>query len=134
MPGAIRTEIHLGRVETGGAFCLLMDYPPPGWSLPAHLHHGITETIHIIDGQFEMTVAGEPRHLGPGQTLHIPGGVIHSGGNAGQTPGRRILIFTPAGMENFFLEVGTASSEEEADVTAAIASAIRHGWEFATTA
>jgi quercetin dioxygenase-like cupin family protein len=134
MPGGVRTEIHLGGAETRGAFCLLVDYPPPGWSLPAHLHHGVAETIHILEGEFEMTVASESSHLGPGQTLHMPADVVHSGGNAGQTSGRRVLIFTPAGMENFFLEVGTSSSEVETDVSNAVASAIRHGWEFTTIA
>jgi quercetin dioxygenase-like cupin family protein len=134
MPGGVRTEIHLIGAETADAFCLLVDYPPPGWSLPAHLHRGVAETIHVLEGEFEMMVARESSRLGPGQTLHVPGGVIHSGGNVGQAPGRRLLIFSPAGMENFFLEVGMSSGEAEADLTEAVASAIRHGWEFTASA
>lgn len=134
MPGRVRTEIHLGGAETAGAFCLLVDYPPAGWSLPAHLHHGVTETIHVLEGHFKMTVADESSELGPGQTLHLPAEVIHSAGNVGQTRGRRLLIFSPAGMENFFLEVGTSSCELETDLRDAVASAVRHGWEFMTTA
>ena len=38
MPGGVRTEIQLHGEDTGGAFCLLLDQPPAGWSLPAHLH------------------------------------------------------------------------------------------------
>ena len=134
MPGAVRTEIHLAGGDTAGAFCLLVDYPPPGWSLRPHLHHGVAETIHVLEGEFEMTVADESSHLGPGQTLHVPADVIHYGGNVGETTGWRLLIFSPAGMENFFLEVGTSSSEVETDLREAIASAIRHGWEFTASA
>ncbi|MBS1891542.1 MAG: hypothetical protein JST59_09620 [Actinobacteria bacterium] len=36
MPGGVRTEIHLTGDETGGAFCLLVDHPHAGWSLPPH--------------------------------------------------------------------------------------------------
>ena len=30
MPGRVRTEIHLASQDTGGAFCMLVDYPPVG--------------------------------------------------------------------------------------------------------
>jgi hypothetical protein len=39
------------------------------------------------------------------------------------------VIFTPAGMENFFLQIG-ASKDIQVDPTAALATAIRHGWRF----
>jgi len=58
MPGGVRTEIHLTGADTGGAFCLLVDHPPAGWSLPAHIHEDAAETIHVIEGEFEMTIDG----------------------------------------------------------------------------
>ena len=36
MPGGTRTEIHLGTEDTAGAYCLLVDHPPAGWSLQAN--------------------------------------------------------------------------------------------------
>jgi quercetin dioxygenase-like cupin family protein len=130
MPGAVRTEIHLTGADTGGAFCLLVDQPPAGWSLPAHLHSDAAETIHIIEGEFEMTVDGCTERLGPGQTVHIPAGIVHSGANIGPSRGRRLLTFDPAGMEGFFLEAGAASPDAEVDNRAALAAATRHGWQF----
>jgi mannose-6-phosphate isomerase-like protein (cupin superfamily) len=109
MPGGVRTEVHLDRVDTQGAFCLLVDHPPAGWSLPPHVHHGVAETIHIADGQFEVTLAGRPFRLGPG---------------------RRVLIFSPAGMEQFFLQAGAPTAESEVDQAQVLAAALRHGWEF----
>jgi quercetin dioxygenase-like cupin family protein len=130
MPGGMRTEIHLDRVDTQGAFCLLVDHPPVGWSLPPHVHHGAAETIHVIEGEFDMRLGGRPFRLGPGQTIHVPAGVIHASANVGAAPGRRALIFSPAGMEEFFLEAGAASPETAIDGAHVLASAIRHGWEF----
>jgi quercetin dioxygenase-like cupin family protein len=130
MPGGLRTEIHLGAEDTGGALCLLTDEPPPGWSLPPHRHRNEAETIHIVEGEFELDIAGERRVLGPGDTAHVPRGVVHSGGNIGDRPGRRVVIFSPAGIEAFFAETGTAEPGGEIDVPAALASAERHGWEF----
>ena len=130
MPGGVRTEIHLDAEATGGTFCLLVDQPPAGWSLPAHLHRGVAETIHVVEGEFEMTIAGRRSRLGAGETVHVPADVVHAGGNVGPGPGRRIVVFSPAGMEDFFLEVGAPSAEATAGPSAALASANRHGWRF----
>jgi hypothetical protein len=65
-----------------------------------------------------------------GETIHIPRGVIHSGRNVGTDTGRRVLLFSPAGMEHFFLEAGACSPDGGIDPAATIASATRHGWEF----
>jgi mannose-6-phosphate isomerase-like protein (cupin superfamily) len=130
MPGGIRTEIHLCARDTDGAFCLLVDEPPAGWSLPAHLHHGMAETVHVVEGDFEMTIAGNRAVFGAGQTAHVPAGTIHTSSNLGATPGRRIVIFSPAGMEAFFLEAGAPSPETDVDLQAMLALAVRHGWEF----
>jgi quercetin dioxygenase-like cupin family protein len=130
MPGGVRTEIQLSGADTDGAFCVLVDEPPVGWALPPHIHADAAETIHVVAGEFEMTVDGATATMGPGETLHIPAGVVHSGGNVGATAGRRLLVFSPAGMEEFFREAGAASPEEAVDREAALAAALRHGWRF----
>jgi hypothetical protein len=130
MPGNLRTEIHLDGEGTDGAFCLLFDEPPVGWSLPAHRHQNETETIHIIEGEFEMEVNRERSRLRSGDTLHVPIGAIHSGGNVGPHAGRRMVLFSPAGIEGFFLEVGASTPDAEIDLAAVVTSAARHGCEF----
>jgi quercetin dioxygenase-like cupin family protein len=130
MPGRVRTEVHLGAQDTGGAFCLLVDHPPAGWSLPAHRHRNEAETIHVLDGEFEMEIDGRRSRLSAGQTAHVPRGVVHSGANVGRGPGRRVLIFSPAGMERFFLDSGAPTPDGEIDPAALLACATSHGWEF----
>jgi quercetin dioxygenase-like cupin family protein len=131
MPGGVRTEVQLTGDDTGGAFCLLVDEPPAGWSLPAHVHIDAAETIHVVEGEFEMTIDGATERIGPGRTVHIPAGVVHAGGNVGTGTGRRVLVFSPAGMEEFFREAGAASPDAEVDRRAALDAATRHGWRFA---
>lgn len=94
MPGGVRTEIHLAAQDTGGAFCLLVDHLPTGWSLPAHRHHNEAETIHIIEGDFEMEIDGQRSRLCRGETIHIPRGAIHSSANIGPRPGSCISCRT----------------------------------------
>jgi uncharacterized RmlC-like cupin family protein len=133
MPGGVRTEIHLGSQDTGDAFCLLVDHPPPvGWSLPAHRHRNEAETIHIVEGDFVMELDGERSPLSAGETIHVPPGVIHSSANVGEHPGRRVVLFSPAGMERFFAEGGVPTPDSEIDLNEALASAVSHGWEFIT--
>ena len=130
MPGRVRTEIHLDTEATAGAFCLLVDHPPAGWSLPEHLHRGVAETIHVVEGEFEMAVDGRRLRMGAGETVHVAADVVHSGRNVGPGTGRRILIFSPAGMERFFLEAGSPSEELDVERASVAAAALRHGWEF----
>ncbi len=130
MPGGVRTEIHVVGEDTAGAFCLLVDHPPAGWSLPPHRHANETETIHVVEGDFAMELEGAPIQLSAGETIQVPKGVVHSGGNVGERTGRRIVLFSPAGMERFFLEAGQPTADSEPDLSAVLASATRHGWQF----
>lgn len=132
MPGNTRTEIHLTTEDTDGRFCMLVDHPGPGWSLPAHLHANESETIHIVAGEFEMEVDGKRMVVSAGETVHIPRGVIHSGANIGEQTGKRVLLFSPSGMERFFLEAGASAPGGGVDRTTTAATAMRHGWEFVT--
>jgi quercetin dioxygenase-like cupin family protein len=77
-----------------------------------------------------MEIDGVRSRLSAGQTVHIPAGVIHSGANLGEQVGRRLLLFSPAGMERFFLEAGAATSDGRVDPATVLACASRHGWEF----
>jgi hypothetical protein len=68
--------------------------------------------------------------LEAGESIHIPRGVVHSGSNVGAGSGRRVVLFSPAGLERFFLETGAAAPDADVDLPTALASAVRHGWEF----
>jgi quercetin dioxygenase-like cupin family protein len=132
MPGGVRTEIQLDSRDTAGAFCMLVDEPPPGWALPTHLHRDHAETIHVVSGEFEVDVDGATARLGAGQTVHVPAGVRHASRNVGEVPGRRVLLFSPGGMEGFFLQAGADTPTAEIEPGELRAVAGRHGWEFET--
>lgn len=50
----------------------------PGAALPEHSHPH-EQIANVLEGKFELTVAGETRALEPGQVAVIPGNVPHSG-------------------------------------------------------
>jgi hypothetical protein len=50
-------------------------------------------------------------------------GVLHDGAAVGDEPVRRVLVFSPAGMERFFKRLSAVE-----DPAAALALAQQHGW------
>ena len=125
LPGGVEMVIRVRGEETAGAFTLLTDCAPPGWSLPPHSHRAESETIHITAGRLRMTIGAVERELGPGDTVHIPAGVVHEGGTAGAEPVERVVVFAPAGMERLFEDLAAT------DEPARMAELVRdHGWEF----
>ena len=124
LPGGVRVTIGLDGEATGGALTLLVDRPPIGWALPPHRHRNESETIHVVAGRFELTIDGERRELGPGDSAHVPAGTLHSGGNIGDVEGRRVVVFSPAGVEGWFRAVA-AEPERAGEL------ALAYGWEFA---
>ena len=63
-----------------------------GAALPDHKHPH-EQVVNIIEGDFELTVDGEPRIIKPGDVVIIPGNVSHSG--KAITDSRIIDVFYP---------------------------------------
>lgn len=49
-----------------------------GSPLPEHSHHH-EQVANVLEGEYELTVDGETRHLKPGDVAIIPSNVPHSG-------------------------------------------------------
>ena len=49
-----------------------------GAALPEHSHPH-EQVVNMIEGEFELTIAGETRRLKPGHVAIIPSHAIHSG-------------------------------------------------------
>ena len=49
----------------------------PGAGVPTHSHPH-EQLGHVLEGELELTIAGEPHVLVPGDAFQIPGGVEHS--------------------------------------------------------
>jgi mannose-6-phosphate isomerase-like protein (cupin superfamily) len=55
----------------------------PGGSITEHLHPHQEERFIITTGEAHFTVNGEPRVVGPGETIVVPIGVRHTESNPG---------------------------------------------------
>jgi quercetin dioxygenase-like cupin family protein len=91
--------------DTAGRFCLIDMHVPPGGGPPPH-RHDYEETFSVLEGELEVTFRGSTSVLRTGETANIPANAPHQFRNASTKAARMLCIAAPAGLEEFFLEVG----------------------------
>ena len=91
--------------QTAGRFCVIDMHIPPGGGPPPH-RHDFEETFILLEGELEATFRGKKSLVRAGDTLNIPANAPHQFHNISTGPVRMLCIASPAGLENFFLELG----------------------------
>lgn len=112
--------------QSNGALAALEAVAPAGEGPPLHLHGREDETVYILDGDFRWKLGDELSTRGPGSFVFIPRGLPHTWQCVGESPGRFLFTFAPAGMEGFFERL---SSLTEFDLEAFRVAAAEHGME-----
>jgi mannose-6-phosphate isomerase-like protein (cupin superfamily) len=84
---------------------------PPGGGPPVLHRHAYSEVFLFQEGEFEVSTVDEDYTLstmgvGAGDTVSIPSMAWHNFKNVGATPGRFIVVHSPAVMEEFLHEIG----------------------------
>lgn len=97
--------ILLTGAHTAGRFCLIDMHIPPGGGPPPH-RHSFEETFTILEGELEVTCRGDKVVVQEGETVNIPANAPHQFRNSSARPVRLLCICSPAGQEEFFLEIG----------------------------
>src|SRR5262245_15215515 len=68
----------IGRVTHSARMTFVRWRIRAGAVLPSHSHPH-EQVVHMLEGEFELTIAGETRVLGAGDVAVIPSNAIHSG-------------------------------------------------------
>lgn len=101
-------RILAGEAQTRAAFVVMESVQRAGAWTSEH-DHVFAESFYVVDGTLTVQIdGGEPRQMGPGSYVFIPGGVRHAQGNRGTVPVKTVLTTQPAGLERRF----RAQSEE----------------------
>jgi quercetin dioxygenase-like cupin family protein len=123
----------LSGAQTGGSFTLLEAVVPPDTGPPPHIHHAEDETFVLLEGELTFRVGDQVHASTAGTTVFVPRGTPHSFTNVGRGAARMLFLYTPAGMEGMFAEIGTpgarghqAPARTRADVEAMIAVAAKY--------
>jgi quercetin dioxygenase-like cupin family protein len=113
-PGHSLTFKATGK-DTGDMCTWMLVENSPREGVPFHKHLYEDESFYVIDGQFEITIGDKTVVGGPGTYVFGPRQVQHRWTNVGERRGRLINVFTPSGLENFFLAAAipiTSSSQQ----------------------
>ena len=83
----------------------------PGGGPPILHRHAYSEIFLFQEGEFEISTVDEDYTLstmrvGAGDTVSIPSMAWHNFKNVGASPGRFIVVHSPAVMEEFMREIG----------------------------
>ncbi|MBC8162544.1 MAG: cupin domain-containing protein [Roseiflexaceae bacterium] len=108
--GISRIDFKVVPQQGDGLFVLENTFHAKGG--PArHLHYAQDEWFYVLEGEFMIEVGAERMRLQAGDSLLAPRNVPHVWAHIGETRGRILISFTPAGqMEAFFREVTKANS------------------------
>jgi quercetin dioxygenase-like cupin family protein len=97
--------ILVSGAETAGRYCLIDMHVPTGGGPPPH-RHDFEEMFTLLEGELEFTFRGETSTVRAGSTVNIPANAPHAFKNASGAAVRMLCMATPAGLEEFFLEIG----------------------------
>ena len=96
--------IRIPGAAVGGRFALVEFLFPRGASPPLHTHPQ-DESYILLDGSMTIVAGGERLELATGGTAAVPMGLPHTFRVNSETA-RVLLLSTPAGIEQLFLDGG----------------------------
>ncbi|MBS1878485.1 MAG: cupin domain-containing protein [Actinobacteria bacterium] len=93
--------------ESGGSVAIHEFDVPVGAGLPLpHSHDAYEETIYGLAGTVTFTIEGKASEIGPGESVCIPRGAVHSFANDGEVDATALAIVTPGILGgDYFREV-----------------------------
>ena len=91
--------------QTAGRYCLIDMIVPDGSGPPLH-RHDFEEMFTLLEGELQFTFRGETKTVRAGSTVNIPANAPHVFKNTSGTAVHMLCMCTPAGQEEFFMEVG----------------------------
>lgn len=92
--------------QTNGAFTLFDTFVVPQGGPPPHMHLVEDEWFYVLEGEITVHLGDRSIVATPGTPVHIPKGTVHSYKNTETSIAHMLTVFTPAGIEKLFAEVG----------------------------
>ena len=99
---------------TAQAFTLLQATEPPGFGPPMHIHHNAAEAFYVLEGEYFMFIEDRQYRCREGSFIYIPLGVRH-GFRVGGVASRKLNLFAPGVMVEYFDELSAAIADGVAD-------------------
>jgi mannose-6-phosphate isomerase-like protein (cupin superfamily) len=113
--GNFQAEVLATSAQTDGEFSLLQTQSePPQFGPPLHLHRDAAEAFYVLEGEYLMFIEDEQTHCPPGTFVYVPRATPHTFKVVSSGPGKKLNLFSPAAMTQFFEELAGAEATESA--------------------
>ena len=103
--GALRFASSISVASSAGAFELFEEVRAAPSGPPPHVHRDRDETFYVLEGRYAFTRGTNEIEVGPGQVVFVPRGTRHQYRTL-QVDSKTLIVIAPAGLEQFFREMG----------------------------
>jgi quercetin dioxygenase-like cupin family protein len=108
-PGSQLTFKAVG-ADTENAFALMEYLLAPGGGAGLHTHSREDESFYVLAGELAVQLEDQAVVATPGDFVRIPRGMPHAFVNQGPDPVTALVIVTPAGLEQFFVDLAALAA------------------------
>lgn len=106
--------------QTNGSLAVIEAIIQPDSAPPPHIHHNEDESFYVLEGAFSFLYGNQTINANKGSFVHVQKGTVHTFKNVGSLPGRLLTMISPAGLEQFFMEIGSPVTGSAPDFDPAI--------------
>ena len=100
--------------DTNGIYSLMEMIVYPQTGSPLHSHSREDESFLVQSGEIQFQIDGKTVVATPGTFIYSPKGQRHLFVNLSDQPATVLCWITPAGLEQFFMEIGTPTDDPTA--------------------
>jgi mannose-6-phosphate isomerase-like protein (cupin superfamily) len=117
--GSIGVRLMIEGLDSSGGFSLV-EHPMSARALaaPLHRHSREDEYSYVLEGRVGALLGNDIAVGGPGDLIFKPRGQWHTFWNAGDEPARLLEVISPAGFEQYFVELGGSTRAAPEDLAA----------------
>lgn len=103
--GFLPIDVKVAGTDTDGRLLLIEQIDTVKGGPPRHFHHSQEEWFYVVEGSYVIEVGEERFEMKRGDSVLAPRGIPHVWAHVGDTLGRMLIGFQPAGrMGSFFSE------------------------------
>lgn len=128
--GVVGARFIMDGKPSWGRFSLV-EHPivPRGLAAPLHLHTLEDEYSFVLQGRWGFELGSEVVYAEAGDFVYKPRNVWHTFWNATDEPARLLEIISPAGFEQFFVELAALLKSDPDDLDTLAALGAKYGIE-----
>ncbi len=103
------TLVKVASADADGRLAAFHLVAPPMSGPPRHVHTREDEWFYVLEGTLVFELDGERQTVGPDGSVWLKRGVVHAYQNFTDRDARLLIVTTPGGFNDFFVELSAAA-------------------------